>query len=87
MTLFAVSFDGQGQPFDCEAVKDALIFGIRHALRPRETDVGLGSELLRLRRKLEHLNAPSADTGTRAGVIRHYETLGSTPRKGYDDCV
>jgi hypothetical protein len=24
-----------------------------------------------LRRKLQHLNAPSADTGPRAGVIRH----------------
>jgi hypothetical protein len=62
MTLFAVSFGGQGQPFDCEVVKDALILGIRHALRPRETHVGLGSELLRLRRKLQHLTAPSADT-------------------------
>jgi hypothetical protein len=55
MSLFTVSFGGQDQPFDCEAIKNALILGIRQVLRPREAHCRLGSKLLRLRRKLEHL--------------------------------
>jgi hypothetical protein len=70
MTLFAVSFGGQDQPFDCEVVKDALILRIRQVLRPREAHSSLGSKLLRLRRKLEHLGAPSAvDSAVRPSSI------------------
>jgi hypothetical protein len=56
--LFAVCFSGQGQPLDGEVVKDALIIGIRHALRPRKTQGGLGSKLLCFRRKPEHRTNP-----------------------------
>ena len=80
MTLFAVSFGGQGQPFDCEVVKDALILGIRRALRPRETDIGLGSELLRLRRKLQHLCCPITKTPAQVSYAT-YTQSSSAPRK------